>query len=48
LLSSKAETHARSIHGEPDYHDVDNPFLIEDEGYLATQALELYLQQHIT
>ncbi len=44
FLFSKAESISRSIHGDPDYHDVDNPFLIDDESYLATQALELYLQ----
>ena len=43
-LLSKTEELSNSLHGEPEIHGEGNPFLIEDEGYLATQALEFYLE----
>ncbi|MGD0283976.1 MAG: hypothetical protein ABSB12_00025 [Candidatus Saccharimonadales bacterium] len=43
-LLLKTEALAKSIHGEPEIPEGTNPFHIEDEGYLATQALKFYLE----
>lgn len=43
-LLLKTEELAKSIHGEPEIFEDTNPFHIEDEGYLATQALKFYLE----
>jgi hypothetical protein len=43
-LLLKTEELAKSRHGEPEVHEGSNSFQIDDEGYLATQAIESYLK----